>query len=560
MKVKYQSTGQTVFIDASLKIGSGGEGTVYEAPHNPSLAAKIYARHDSSNERSRKLKVMLEHAPLDPTKQQGHVSIAWPSDIILSADGSDTVVGYLMPRIKEVLPISHYYDVTIRHLKCPLFRYDYLFRTATNLASAVKALHESGYVIGDVNESNIMVTERAMVTLIDTDSFQVTDPDDGSVYRCPVWSAAFTPPELQNKDVSRIDRSPSNDMFGIAVLFFQLLMEGTRPFAGIFSDDPPDYDTSIANGYFPYGRNPKNLPPTTAPPFDMLPDTIRELFVQCFEDGYKNPASRPDAQTWFKALKASESLMVVCAANDQHRYFGHQKVCPWCERAARFQSSKLPKWDPFPSKERAKEFSQYGGFRYPAPTPARSLTSQPSQAAVFYATSTAIKLSQSITLHWHVPNAQSVTIKAGIRTIIKSGSNQGSVTLYPVKDTVYKLRARGTGLQKPPNLHISVSVPPAPDLLNTNELPLRHCLTLRDMLIGLSPVLLLKAELVRLFSITVMNKYSVLHSLIKLSQISIALMNYAPYTQLWQDSYPGTRKNRKGHIIFKNIRRLIGRR
>ena len=43
------------------------------------------------------------------------------------------------------------------------------------------------------NESNILVTDTALVTLVDTDSFQVREPHNGGVYRCPVGKPEFTP-------------------------------------------------------------------------------------------------------------------------------------------------------------------------------------------------------------------------------------------------------------------------------------------------------------------------------------------------------------------------------
>ena len=61
----------------------------------------------------------------------------------------------------------------VKNLLLPSFNRRYLHRTARNLAAALRALHESDYVIGDLNESNVMVTPSALVTVIDADSFQV---------------------------------------------------------------------------------------------------------------------------------------------------------------------------------------------------------------------------------------------------------------------------------------------------------------------------------------------------------------------------------------------------
>ncbi|OIP71251.1 MAG: hypothetical protein AUK48_12680 [Oscillatoriales cyanobacterium CG2_30_44_21] len=104
---------------------------------------------------------------------------------------------------------------------------------ARKLARAVRSVHSRGYVIGDVNESNVLVADDAIVTLVDTDSFQVNDGT--TIYRCTVGKPEYTPPELQGMSFRDVDRSVQHDLFGLGVLIYQLLMEGTHPFGGVFS-------------------------------------------------------------------------------------------------------------------------------------------------------------------------------------------------------------------------------------------------------------------------------------------------------------------------------------
>ena len=364
MRVQCQSNGRLITLDT--KLGSGGEGTISSVLEEPSLVAKIYHPHKLTKENSDKLAMMFANPPHDPAASQGHISIAWPIDL-LHADGvSQQLIGFLMRRVTQVRPIHDFYTPKTRYQYTPLFNYRYLHRTARNLAAAVGALHARGYVIGDVNESNILVAETALVTLVDTDSFQVRDLKKGVVYRCPVGKPEFTPPELQGQTFRDIDRTPEHDLFGLAVLIFQLLMEGTHPFEGVFqgSDEPSPKEKRIADGHFPYGNkqvpyNPKPL----APPFEILHPKLQQLFVRCFEDGHKQPQVRPNAQTWVKALNEAENELVSCWVNDQHRYGGHLSNCPWCERAA-----LLGGRDPFPH-------SSYGQTLQPMvsqPTLARS--------------------------------------------------------------------------------------------------------------------------------------------------------------------------------------------
>ncbi|MBW4689586.1 MAG: tetratricopeptide repeat protein [Komarekiella atlantica HA4396-MV6] len=333
-------------LNLSVSLGRGGEACVYALPSDSNMVAKIY--HKPTVAHADKLQAMLANPPENPTASLGHISIAWPEVLLRSADGSGGVIGFLMPRIQGMRPIIDFYNPRTRRQHCPLFNYQYLLRTARNLAAAFAALHASGYCVGDVNESNILVSDTALVTLVDTDSFQVRDPSNHIVYRCSVGKPEFTPPELQNKTFAQHDREISHDLFGLAVLVFQLLMEGTHPFSGIFQGavEPPPYEARIAAGHFTYSKQRRvpYLPTPIAPAWEILHPNLQELFVRCFEEGHNSPHLRPSAQTWLSALAEAEDSLISCTVNPQHRYNNHLQSCPWCER-----TSRLGGRDPFPS-------------------------------------------------------------------------------------------------------------------------------------------------------------------------------------------------------------------
>ncbi|NET02906.1 MAG: tetratricopeptide repeat protein [Sphaerospermopsis sp. SIO1G2] len=335
-------------LELTVSLGRGGEACVYAVPDDEDLVAKIY--HKPIINYGQKLQTMIAHPPENPTANLGHISIAWPQELLWAEDGSNTIVGFLMPRIRQMQPIMDFYNPGNRRQNSPLFNYQYLLRTARNLAAAFAALHASEYCIGDVNESNILVSNTALVTLVDTDSFQVRDSQKNTVYRCSVGKPEYTPPELQNKTFADHDRDSYHDLFGLAVLIFQLLMEGTHPFSGIFQGlfDPPTYEARIVAGHFTYSQKQKvpYLPTPIAPAWEILHPSLQELFILCFEDGHHNPHLRPTAQTWLSALTEAEESLITCDTNSQHFYYHHLQKCPWCERAA-----KLGGRDPFPSLE-----------------------------------------------------------------------------------------------------------------------------------------------------------------------------------------------------------------
>jgi formylglycine-generating enzyme required for sulfatase activity len=190
-----------------------------------------------------------------------------------------------------------------------------------------------------------------------------------------VGKPEFTPPELHGKDFALLERTRQHDSFGLAVLLFQLLMEGTHPFDGVYpkGTEPLELENRIAAGHFPHGnlgRCPMR-PKPIAPPFEMLDPALQRLFLQCFVNGHAHPIERPDAGTWRSALAQAAQTLRRCLVNPQHRYWGHM-ACPWCER-----TGQLGGMDPFPSvqavKKRQHLDQQSTGARTPMAVPVRRI-------------------------------------------------------------------------------------------------------------------------------------------------------------------------------------------
>jgi formylglycine-generating enzyme required for sulfatase activity len=338
------------YIFLKSPIGSGGEANIYDVRIKPELVAKVY--HQPHGDYARKLAFMVANPPVDPLASSGRVSIAWATELVTDLD---RVVGFLMPKLdtSKAKPIFQYYNPSTRRKESPTFSYVYLLRTARNLAVAFKSVHARGYVIGDVNESNVLVAEDAIVTLVDTDSFQVNDGT--TVYRCTVGKPEYTPPELQGLSFRDVDRSFEHDLFGLGVLIFQLLMEGTHPFGGVFTSkgEVPELKDRIKAGHFPHGkRRVPYKPMPHAPSFRILPLSLQELFLLCFEEGNQNPSLRPTADIWRDVLGEFEKNLIQCSINEQHHYSNHLSDCPWCER-----TTKLGGRDPFPPKQNLRNSS-----------------------------------------------------------------------------------------------------------------------------------------------------------------------------------------------------------
>jgi WD40 repeat protein len=166
------------------------------------------------------------------------------------------------------------------------------------------------------------------------------------VYHCRVGKAEFMPPELQGKNLSEVTRTIEQDNFALAILIFQTLMEGSHPFAGIYSGEgePPTLAARIAVGHFPYSNQSVPYHPSPlAVPFTTLHPKLQEYFLRCFVDSQENPQVRPTAMQWSEALSLAEKELSICKVNTRHVFGSHLHDCPWCYRKA-----LLNRRDPFP--------------------------------------------------------------------------------------------------------------------------------------------------------------------------------------------------------------------
>jgi len=349
MKVRSHNSGKIFTIDINKKPHfTGGEGAIYEIPTYPELFAKIYKGGCDQNHID-KLSLMINNPPISSKRK--HPYFAWPKDLLLDVD-TRKIVGFLMPRIHNAVRIFEYYNTDARKHRSMHISYKFLVQVAQNLAIAVEKLHKNksnvAYVVGDINESNILVSGDMSVSIVDTDSIQVTDLLNNKIYRCTVGRIEYTPPELQGRKFSEIDRTIEHDSFSLAILIFLLLMEGNHPFAGVHNGSS---DISLAErmrqGLYAFDpRTSEISPPRLAPPIEMLHPKLQELFMRCFINGHTTPSERPTAFEWNQALHEALKNLTVCNENENHYYWTHYSKCIWCELRKQREGR-----DPFPSDQ-----------------------------------------------------------------------------------------------------------------------------------------------------------------------------------------------------------------
>jgi DNA-binding helix-hairpin-helix protein with protein kinase domain len=312
-------------ISLGTKLGTGGEGSVFEILGNQDFVVKLYhktppARHDA------KLRAMVALANVELSRVA-----AWPIATLHDRPGG-TLVGLEMRRIKDFKEAHMLYSPAHRKTTFPHADWKFLVHTAANCAAAFETLHKSGVVIGDVNQSNVMVSPQGMIALIDCDSFQIQGKNQ--IFTCEVGVSLFTPPELQGKSFRSITRTENHDRFGLAVLIFHLLFMGRHPFSGRFGTQEMPIEKAIKEFRFPYGRcaGQSNMkPPVHALTVSAVSKELGDLFERAFGISGPNPNSRPSPSEWFNALKRFFGMLAPCPQDPGHLYPTHVKSCIWCE-------------------------------------------------------------------------------------------------------------------------------------------------------------------------------------------------------------------------------------
>ncbi|WP_448573343.1 hypothetical protein [Trichothermofontia sp.] len=325
-------------INLVAQIGRSGEGEVWSTDR-PGYCAKIY--HADKADRVRKLEVMIAHSPRDPNAHLNHISFAWPQSLL--QDGNGAIVGFLMPQIDDSVQLLDVYNPQRRRKVLPGFNWLYLHTTAMNIASIMWAIHAAGYVVGDVKPQNILVDNRALPAIIDTDSFQVRHPETGELFTCPVGSEGFTPVELLDQNLAIVEQTEVHDRFRLAVIIY-LLLFGDSPFKGRWcgAGDSPEPNELLRQGWWPYAPNSLIQPGPLTIPLSVVHPAVEQCFRQCFTVGHRDPSQRPTAQDWVNVLQVAVKDLTVCRRVRNHYYRTALGKCYWCDRQSKLGVDVFP--------------------------------------------------------------------------------------------------------------------------------------------------------------------------------------------------------------------------
>ena len=275
-------------------LANGGEGEIYPLQEKPDVLVKWY--HDDclqkgGKELREKIRVMIELRDVFREK-----SLAWPRSNVF--DDGQNWIGYGMKRVSGVK--MHLLAHTLLYKKhFPNLNRRIVVDYLINLAELVADLHARNIMIGDYNLNNIFCDpSNNKVYLIDCDSFQIEH--GGVTYPCPVGSPDMTPIEQHGKSFRDIIRTPSSEVFSLAIVFFKCLMLGRHPYDIVGGDDPVQ---NLKNGKFAYGKGNQGIPHGHwYNIWSHMPYKLKDMFITTFTEGAPNPSRRPSLAQWKQVL------------------------------------------------------------------------------------------------------------------------------------------------------------------------------------------------------------------------------------------------------------------
>lgn len=283
-------------------LGRGGEGSAHRLIARPELAVKIYA-DERLTAQGKQLQRKVE-AQIAAWPQVQQLPVAWPRLSVFDAKGR--WIGYAMrcgtgPKLRYLAsPV-----LSARHF--PKLSRRFIVNALISLTETVARLHGHGIYLGDVNLNNFLCDpDSARVTLIDCDSFQMTDAK-GRLFPCPVGSPDTTAPEHLGADFASTRRTAESDAFSLAILLFQCLMLGRHPYDSVGGCNPVE---NLRRGHFPYGLGGARPGTDGAIPegpwyliWSHLSGKLKGAFIQTFTAGATDPDQRTSVADWTKLLR-----------------------------------------------------------------------------------------------------------------------------------------------------------------------------------------------------------------------------------------------------------------
>lgn len=199
--------GKSFYLDDNSEIHRGGEGRILLIPTDQTKVAKIY--HQGINGLTERRFEQLQ-------KLDGELFLK-PHDLLFV---QKEIVGFTMEYAgKEFFPLSAMFNKSFCQRNGVSLQFKK--KVANKIIEAVKQAHFNGFIIGDLNQFNVLVNLNSELKLIDVDS-----------YETPGYKHSGCLLEDIRDYYYHGHVSMNSDYFALSVLLFYLLTY-THPFKGI---------------------------------------------------------------------------------------------------------------------------------------------------------------------------------------------------------------------------------------------------------------------------------------------------------------------------------------
>lgn len=270
-------------------IARGGEGDIYTIENDNKYCCKIFKRPLNAEQEARLADTIEMFRRLRSARPEIPAFICPPDEIVYDRDGKP--VGFIM-RIADGKPLSYYTRFEINFLE-GYCRDDQLF-LCEQIAYIAGLFHTSDIVIGDLDESNIIVREDGGVVFVDLNGVGF------SSYAAQGFHSTMMSPEHIAAG-GDYEMTKADDLWALENIIFRLLLTSFEPYNYLgCKDDEED----VTEGNYFWTDERKIVSKEAAALYSSLPIRLKVYFAGCFhrEGEYYDASKRPDAFTVMRML------------------------------------------------------------------------------------------------------------------------------------------------------------------------------------------------------------------------------------------------------------------
>lgn len=331
--IKKNSTANFEIIQIEdIQFGGGGQGSIHKILSSgySDYCLKIYKNEQVASVNQARIQFMVSNPPQNIIEKDDF-RICWPTH--MAYNNQKQFIGYVMPLAfpgsRDLLILSTYNPQPIsqqkKYNKYPDWFDKYELTDSKGIINRIKMLHNwalalyfihktGQYVLIDIKPENVLATSSGKISVVDTDSFQITD-NDKLLFSGSAFTPAYFPPEGKMLSQQKRPFTISCDCFAAAVCFYKILV-GVHPYNGTVLKSPYDKcvteEECISNGLFAFGDKKSYI--TFNDNFNLhqnffnLPKSIQELFIRAFST---NASVRPKMDEWCKTFQEAVISKVV---------------------------------------------------------------------------------------------------------------------------------------------------------------------------------------------------------------------------------------------------------